>query len=99
MYFYDDYHNYLKIFLDSVCSSYLLRIPRIDIFDISKTECISSFINVWCTIKGHAYFDKPAAISCGFFLSMYDLLVDIRRERVSIKAENYDVTHKHNQEC
>ena len=27
----------------------------------------------WCLLKGHTYLNKPAAESCRFVLSMYDL--------------------------
>ena len=36
-------------------------------------EFLQLIFNAGCPVKGHTYSSKPAASSCEFFLSMYDL--------------------------
>ena len=48
-------------------------------------------LQLWCSVKGHAYLNKPVSFQLQVCFSMYDPLVDTRYEKVKLKVQNWKV--------
>ena len=72
-----------RTFVSSRRHCFYFHVSLFHLFFIFYFLLILFLFDDWCLLNGHSYINKPAAVC----LSMYDLLVDTRRQRVKLYTQ------------